>query len=226
MIAPSSFAATLACVYCLKYYPSTRQARVLHEKRHHQAAFCANLEFGHERYIPAAIGTLYCRVCGIYIDIEVEHDSTEFHISNMEIVPRIPTLAARAPQTELLVNGAQGKGHFPKSGSAHDNVDWPEYNNEEYDDSGASGVEPPYADTGNSDWLKPRQDEIDFASHKLVGEVFLLPVNHDDWREGDHGTASQDFRNYARYRIVDIETSKVQTKKLVCYDHLLNTLIC
>lgn len=54
------------------------------------------------------------------------------------------------------------------------------------------------------DWLG--RDSLGFGRHPMIGEVVLLPLNTPGWethaglREG-----SNDFKSYARYRVVDIK---------------------
>lgn len=57
-----------------------------------------------------------------------------------------------------------------------------------------------------TDWLR-RDNGLDFRSHPLIGEVFLLPVNSPggNWyTQLTSGKSSLDPDNYSRYRVVSV----------------------
>jgi len=227
---------TTECKYCAEVVENPRNLRY-HEQHSHPFEWAANEQPGTKYYKQPIAALAYCPACQGYQDarnshLHVKHRYHLFNLANMtpaELV--VPGETHPVPGTVVLVPGGPDPGPLtaptpPHNGGSTDDDESGVRSASEEEEVGISSeseeemspldgiadederVSHLLAQESSFDWLKGRNDPLNFAAHPLVGEVFVLAAKDNNRVVQSLAVRSQDVTKYNRWRVVLVEDSE------------------
>jgi len=155
-----------------------------HKKSVHALAWAANRCIGSSSYISPGSSLYFCTSCDLFL----EHTGRVLHEkSSITHIEKSRALALEFLQPVL---------HYPTSIAVQADEQC-EFEDNEWPSASSDG---PW-----SDWMSDRSDQIDFGSHPLVGEVYVVALLGNNLIRQSLAERSRDWKSYGRGRVIDIK---------------------
>ena len=228
----------LSCKWCLSFVADNESNLKHHYDRKHPNAAATAKGPGAKGYRPPLPTMHHCTICDLYLEsneaiVISEHVRTGYHIAQQTLVHEVHTLTSPVPRNSQVpgsyvrevndddksrggvhsVGAEDRQAEDECSYTYHSDDDPADSDDETGETSTCSGTRT----VQDADWLQ-RNDVLRNTAHRVAGEVFLIPFNANNPQEFKEspGPLSQDWRNYARYRVVDVITN-AETEVRICF---------
>jgi hypothetical protein len=150
----------------------------------HALAWAANRTIGSSSYIPPGPSLYFCTACDLTLELSglaLHEQRSVTHIENSRALALVlpqPVMQYPSP----IAGQAEEQGAF-------EGTEWPSSS----------------SDGPGGDWMLGRSDDIEFANHLLVGEVYVVALPGNNLIRQSLVERSRDWKAYGRWRVIDIK---------------------